>query len=237
MTKGWLIRLIISGIGLVPLSAVADPYGPSWKPEFGVEEGLTFGAGDLMSSDVTGQPTLTPSNVSLYSGDTLYLQGYYRQSVGHTGLSLKAAVGMGFACQIPTCLDLLGSPPYSFATITGDAALEYAWEDGRVGVGRTVRYLNDLSSLSSVYSFQDVYLKPAYGWFIEYERGPFGLRYTHVIFHSQSGRAINGSNVGVYLHANYRDEDWYPGGRYFNQGEAMARESLTFVFHPKEWGF
>jgi hypothetical protein len=230
-------HLIVAAASLVPTAALADTTGPGWKPELGLEEGLSFGGGNVISSDVTGQPALTPGNVSVYAGDTLYLQGYYRQAAGRTGLSLKAAAGMAFACQIPTCLDLLGSAPYQFTTFTGDLAVEYAWQDGRIGVGRTFRYLNDVSSLSSVYSFDDAYLRPAYGWFIEYERGPLGLRYTHVIFHSRSGTAINAGNLGVYVHTNYRDEDWYPGGRFFDQGVGLARQELALVLHPQQWSF
>jgi hypothetical protein len=107
-----------------------------------------------------------------------------------------------------------------------------------VGVGRTARLFNNLYSDSPTYPFQDVYLKPAYGWFVEYEYDKLGLRYTHIIYHSSvSDYSLNGSNVGIYVHFNYRDEDWYPGGRYFDQGEAMARESLALVLHPKQWSF
>jgi len=243
MIKGWLIRLAAFGIMLSPLPAWADPNGPSWKPEFGIEEGLGFGGGNLLIPEVTGQPTLTPSNASLYVGDTFYLQGYYRQAIGRTGLGFKAAIGMGVGCAIPTCLDQFGdyfagdAGPYQFTTVTGDFAVEYAWDDGRIGVGRTARYLNAVTSASSVYAFEEADLKPAYGWFVEYEYDRVGLRYTHIIYHSDSGYALNGSNVALYMHFNYRDEDWYPGGRYYAQGEAMARESLALVFHPKDWGF
>ena len=244
MTKSWLIRLVIAGICLAPASVLADPNGPSWVPEFGVETGITVGGGNLLVSQVTGQPELTPPTSSLYAGNTFYFQGYYRQALGHTGLSLKAAAGGSLVCQIPSCLDILADVfgtstvgNYFSGNATGDLALEYAWQDGRVGVGRTFRVFNRLSSADYVYRFQDVLLKPAQGWFLEYEVGPLGLRYNHLIYRSSvSNYSLNASNVGVYFHANYRDEDWYPGGRYFNQGEAMARESLALVFHPKEWG-
>ena len=242
MTKAWLIRLVLAGICLLPLSALADQDGPGSTPEFGLEEGLTFGGRNLLVSGVTGQPALTPHNVSLYAGDTIYMQGYYRQALGRTGVSLKAAGGFQFACEIPTCLDQLaaeignnGGEPYQFGGLSGDVALEYAWDDGRVGIGRTIRASNLLFSTSNVYAFKDVYLRPAYGWFVEYEYDRVGVRYTHLIYRSYSGYALNGSNLGVYLHFNYRDEDWYPGGKYFEQGEGMARESLALVFHPKEW--
>lgn len=243
MTKGWLIRLVIAGVCLTPAAVLADPNGPSWTPELGIEEGLSFGGGNLLVSQVTAQPTLTPSNASLYVGDTLYLQGYYRQAIGHMGLSFKAAIGMGVGCAIPTCLDQLGdyfagtAGPYQFTTVTGDFAVEYAWDGGRIGAGRTARYLNAVTSASSVYAFEEADLKPAYGWFVEYEYDRVGLRYTHIIYHSNSGYALNGSNVGLYLHFNYKDEDWYPGGTYYEQGRGYARQTAELVFHPKEWGF
>src|SRR5690242_16455848 len=135
MTKRRLVFLFIAAC-LLPVSAWADRNGPSWDPELGYEEGLTFGGGNLLVPQVTGQPSLTPSDMSIYAGDTLYLQGYYRQAIGHTGLSLKAAAGFAFGCRIPTCLDLVGDylvnndGPYQFANITGDVALEYAWDNG-----------------------------------------------------------------------------------------------------------
>jgi hypothetical protein len=242
MTKCRLICLFTVAC-LLPLSAWADQRGPSWYPEFGLEEGLTFGGGQLLLPQVTGQPSLTPTDMDLYAGDTFYIQGYYRQAIGHTGLSFKLAGGFAGGCQIPTCLDQLGDyfansdGPYQFTTVTGDVALEYAWDKGRVGVGRTVRALNAVTSSSDVYAFQQVDLRPAYGWFVEYEYDKLGLRYTHVIYHSNSGYAVNGSNFGIYLHLNYKDEDWYPGGRYYAQGEAMARESVALVMHPQQWGF
>ena len=244
MYSRWLSHILIAGICLIPAAAWADPYGPSWKPELGLEEGLTFGGGNLLVSGITQQPGLTPPNASLYAGDTIYLQGYYRQAIGHTGVSLKAAGGVEFACQIPTCLDQFAnylashSEPYQFGGLTGDVALEYAWDNGRVGVGRTVRASNLLFSTSQVYAFQDVYLRPAYGWFVEYEYDHVGLRYTHIIYHGYgSGASINGSNVGIYMHANYRDEDWYPGGKYFEEGMGMAQQGLAVMFHPQQWGF
>jgi len=243
MTRRWLLRLAIAGLGLMPLSAMADANGPSWMPELGLEEGLTFGGGNLLVPQVTGQPALTPSDYYLYAGDTLYVQGYYRQALGRSGLSFKAAVGAGIGCAIPTCLDQLGDyfagtqGPYQFTTGTGDFAVEYAWDNGRIGVGTTARWLNAVTSASSVYAFQEADLKPAHGWFVEYEYDRLGLRYTHIVYRSNSGYAVNGSNVGVYLHFNYRDEDWYPGGRYFDQGQALARESFQLISHPKEWGF
>jgi len=245
MTKGWLIRLAAFGLMLSPLLAWADPNGPSWKPEFGVEGGITFGGGNLLVSQVTGQPALTPPTSSLYAGNTFYLQGYYRQAIGRTGLSLKAAAGGSLVCQIPSCLDILadvfGSSTvgnYFSGNASGDVALEYAWAGGRLGVGRTFRVFNRLTSADYVYRFQDVLLQPAQGWFLEYEVDHVGFRYTHLIYRSSvSAYSLNASNIGVYLHANYRDEDWYPGGRYFDQGEAMARQTVQLISHPKQWGF
>ncbi|HEY1773999.1 MAG TPA: hypothetical protein VGH91_12495 [Gammaproteobacteria bacterium] len=242
MTKRRLICLF-AALCLLPMSAWADKDGPSWVPEFGMEEGLTFGGGQLLDPRVTGQPSLTPSDMNLYAGDTFYIQGYYRQAIGHTGLSLKVSGGFAGGCSIPTCLDQLGDyfansdGPYQFTTVTGDVALEYAWENGRIGVGRTARYLNAVTSSSSVYAFQEVDLRPAYGWFVEYEWDKLGLRYTHLIYHSNSGYAVNGSNVGVYLHFNYHDEDWYPGGRYFEEGAGVARQTVALAFNPREWSF
>jgi hypothetical protein len=240
MNKGWLIRLAIFGTCVTPAVAWADPNGPSWNPEFGYEEGLTFGGGDLLVPGVTGQPLLTPSDMNLYAGDTIFLQGYYRQAIGHTGLSFKVAAGAAIGCAIPTCLDQLfdnNGGAYQFTTGTGDVAVEYAWDGGRIGVGRTARYLNAVTSASSVYAFQEVDLRPAYGWFMEYDYDRVGLRYTHIIYHSSSAYAVNGSNLGVYFHLNYHDEDWYPGGRYFDQGMGYARQGVTLMLHPKEWGF
>lgn len=238
MTRPRFSHLILSAVCLAPLPAFADHYGPSWMPEFGLEEGLSFGGGDLMSSDITRQPRLTPGNVSLFAGDTLFVHGYYRQAIGRTGLSFKATAGLGFGCQVPTCLDQLGdNPPYQFTTVVGEAAVEYAWAGGRIGVGPSAHYVNAITSTSTVYAFQEVDLKPAYGWFIEYQYDKVGLRYTHVIFHSREGVAIDGSNLGMYVHLNYRDEDWYPGGQYFDRGEAVARETVALVLHPKEWSF
>ena len=247
MHKGCFIRLLIAVSCLMPLSVRADPNGPSWEPEFGIETGVTAGGGNLLVSGVTGQPRLTPPNVSLYAGNTFFYQGYYRQAFGHSGLSLKAAAGGAFVCQIPSCLDLLvdvvgGSGAsignYYFGNASGDLALEYAWEDGRVGVGRTFRTYNLLSSADHVYPFQDVLLKPAQGWFIEYEVGTLGVRYTHLIYRSSvSHYSLNGSNVGIYVHVNYQDEDWYPGGKYFEQGAGTARQTVALVFHPQQWGF
>lgn len=242
MSKTWPVRLILAGLCLVPLPTLADPYGPSWKPEFGVDSGITVGGGNLLVSQVTGQPDLTPPTSSLYAGNTFFYQGYYRQAIGHTGLSIKASGGLVFGCEVPVCLDVLieafgGSSvdQYGFAGLSGEAALEYAWAGGRVGVGRTARYFNDLYSMSSAYPFQDAYLKPAYGWFLEYEYDHLGLRYTHIIYRSNSGYSLNGSNVGIYAHWNYRDEDWYPGGRYYAQGEAITREGLALLLHPRQW--
>ncbi len=246
MTKTWLIRLMLAGLCLAPVSVSADPSGPTWKPEFGTEGGITVGGGNLLVSQVTGQPKLTPPNVSLYAGNTFFFQGYYRQAIGQTGLSFKAAAGGTFVCQIPSCLDLIvdyvmqnsdnSIGNYYFGNISGDLAVEYAWEGGRVGVGRTFRTFDLLTSADHVYPFQDVYLKPAQGWFVEYEVGPLGLRYTHLIYRSGvSNYSLNASNVGIYLHANYHDEDWYPGGRYYRQGEAMTRETIALAFNPREW--
>jgi hypothetical protein len=247
MTKGWLVCLAVTGACLVPLPAAADHNGPSWKPEFGLEEGITFGGGNLIVSGITGQPALTPPNVSLYAGNTFFMQGYYRQAIGETGLSLKAAAGGVYVCQIASCADVLvdvivNNPQddvgnYESGSATGDLALEYAWDGGRVGIGRTVRAYNMVNSYSTVYAFQSVTLKPADGWFIEYEVGPLGLKYTHLIYHSSTtGYTLNASNAGIYLHFNYKDEDWYPGGKYFNQGMSMAKQTVAFVITPKEWG-
>jgi hypothetical protein len=237
MIKPWFVSIALCA-GFVPQYVLADQYGPSWKPEFGREVGLTFGSGDVISPGVTGEPALTPSNVSLYSGDTLYMQWYYRQAIGHTGLSLKAAMGFGLGCMVPTCLDLLGNGPYQFTTITGDLALEYAWRGGRVGIGRTSRYLNAVTSTSSVYDFDEADMRTVHGWFLEYEWQQLGLRYTHVIYRSRvSATSVNGSNFGIYLHENYRDEDWYPGGRYFDQGMGYARQEMALVLHPTQWSF
>ena len=244
MTKAWLIRLIVAGGLLAPLSAMADPSGPRWKPELGLEEGLTFGGGNLLVSQVTGQPSLTPDNVSLYAGDTFFFQGYYRQAIGRTGLSFKVAAGGAMACQVAGCPEMIfaaifdsSGPNYGFYPATADLAVEYAWEGGRIGYGRTVRFSNLLGSSDSVYAFHNVYLKPGYGWFVEYEYDRVGLRYTHLIYHTYGGYAINGSNVGIYVHFNYHDEDWYPGGRFFDQGVGMARQELALVFHPGQWSF
>lgn len=246
MTTRWLcgIGIIMGSLMCLPVQAAPD--GPSWKPEFGLEEGITVGGGNLVVSGITGQPNLTPPNVSLYAGNTLFMQGYYRQAIGETGLSLKAALGGAYVCQIASCADVLvdvivNNPQddvgnYESGSATGDLALEYAWDAGRVGIGRTLRAYNMLNSYSSVYAFQSVALKPAYGWFIEYEVGPLGLKYTHLIYHSSmSSYTLNASNVGVYLHVNYKDEDWYPGGRYFNQGMGMARQTVAVLFTPSEW--
>jgi len=229
---------------------MADHYGPTWNPEFGVETGITVGGGNLLTSGVTGQPKLTPPNVSLYAGNTFFYQGYYRQAIGRTGLSFKAAVGGAFVCQVPSCLDLLvdyiigqggngaSIGNYYFGNFTGNLALEYAWEDGRIGLGRNFRTYNLLTSADHAYPFQDVLLKPTQGWFIEYEVDHVGLRYTHLIYRSgTSNYSLNGSNVGIYVHANYHDEDWYPGGRYYRQGEAMTRETIALAFNPREWSF
>lgn len=245
MTRTWFSRLILAGLSLAPLPAFADYYGPSWKPEFGVETGITLGGGNLLVSQVTGQPALTPPTSSMYVGDTFFYQGYYRQAIGHTGLSLKASGGLVFGCQVPVCLDLFieavgntNVDQYGFMGLSGEAALEYAWEGGRVGVGRTARFFNNLYSANDTYQFQDAYLRPAYGWFVEYEYDRVGLRYTHVIYHSSvSSYSLNGSNVGIYVHFNYHDEDWYPGGRFFDQGVGMARQELALVFHPGQWSF
>lgn len=238
MTKPWLSRLILAGLCLAPLSAVADPNGPSWLPEFGTETGFTAGGDNLVDPQVTGQPALTPSNVTLNAGNGLYAQGYYRQALGRSGLSFKLAAGLSLTCELIFCFDSAMTGPYSMSSVTGDAAVEYAWDGGRLGLGRTLRALNLLTSTSSVYAFDDVYLKPAYGWFLEYEVDHLGLRYTHIVYRSStSGLTLNGSNVSLYLHANYRDEDWYPGGRYFNQGMGYARQELTLALHPGEWSF
>jgi len=247
METRWLCGFGLIVGSLMCLPAQAAMRGPSWKPEFGAETGITFGGGNLVVSGITGQPSLTPPNVSLYAGNTFYFQGYYRQAIGSTGLSLKAAVGGAYVCQVPTCLDVLvdvfskGNATignYYFGNGTGDLALEYAWDGGRVGLGRTFRAFNQLSSVDDAYPFQNVFLKPAQGWFIEYEVGTLGVRYTHLIYHSStSGYTLNGSNVGLYAHFNYHDEDWYPGGKYFNEGVGMAKQSVAFVLTPKEWGF
>ena len=248
MVRTWLIRIIIAGACLTPGLALADPNGPSWKPELGMEGGITFGGGNLIVSGVTGQPALTPPNVSLYAGNTFFLQGYYRQAIGTTGLSLKGALGGAYVCQIPSCLDLvvdyIGQDSsntvgnYESGSATADLALEYAWDDGRIGIGSNRRFFNLVNSNSAVYAFNQVALKPAQGWFIEYEWDRLGVRYTHIIYRSGvSNYSLNASNVGIYIHANYHDEDWYPGGKYFEQGEGMARQGLALVFHPKEWGF
>ena len=247
MTKRRLACLFAAAC-LLPVSAWADKYGPTWSPELGVETGITVGGGNLLTSGVTGQPKLTPPTSSLYAGNTFFFQGYYRQAIGHTGVSLKASAGGTFVCQVPSCLDLLvdyiigngGSNAsignYYFGNFSGDLALEYAWEDGRVGLGRTFRTLNLLTSADRAYPFQDVFLRPTQGWFLEYEVGPLGLRYNHLIYRSSvSNYSLNASNVGLYVHVNYQDEDWYPGGRYFNEGAGIARESIALVLHPQEW--
>jgi hypothetical protein len=246
MIRTWLVRLTMAAVCVAPISALADPNGPSWKPEFGIETGITVGGGNLLTSGVTGQPKRTPPNVSLYAGNTFFYQGYYRQAIGQTGLSFKAAAGGAYVCQIPSCLDLVidyivqdsnnSIGNYYFGNLSGDLAVEYAWEGGRVGVGRTFRTFNLLTSADHIYPFQDVYLKPAQGWFVEYEVDHVGLRFTHLIYRSGvSNYSLNGSNVGIYVHANYHDEDWYPGGRYYRQGEAMTRETLALAFNPREW--
>lgn len=238
MTKPWLVCLAIAFGSLGPLPAVADPYGPSWVPELGTETGFTAGGDNLVDPRVTGQPALTPANVSLNAGNGLYAQGYYRQALGRSGLSFKLAGGLSITCEVIVCLTSGMEGPYTMSSVTGDAAIEYAWDGGRLGFGRTLRAFNLLTSTSSVYAFDDVYLKPAYGWFLEYEVDHLGVRYTHIIYRSNAtGLTLNGSNVGFYLHANYRDEDWYPGGRYFNQGMGYARQELALVFHPDEWSF
>jgi len=247
MNQRGLVCLFAAAACLLPPAAWADPTGPSWMPEFGVETGITAGGGNLLVSGVTGQPKLTPPTSSLYAGNTFFFQGYYRQAIGQTGLSLKAAAGGSFVCQIPSCLDLLvdvfseGNASignYYFGNTTGDLALEYAWDGGRVGLGRTYRRFNLLSSADHAYPFQDVFLKPAQGWFLEYEVGPLGLRYNHLIYRSGvSNYSLNASNVGIYFHANYQDEDWYPGGKYFEQGAGMARQTLALAFNPRQWSF
>jgi hypothetical protein len=252
MHKVWLIRLVIAVACLLPFSAWADQDGPSWVPEIGIEAGLTAGDSNVVGPRFTGQPAKTPSNVYLAPGDTFYLQGYYRQAVGHTGLSLKAAAGASYACMAPACIDTIaavflsdgntsgGAQPgtYQFNNFTGDLALEYAWDGGRIGAGRTVRADNYLISNSNAYPFKDVHLKPAQGWFLEYEWGRTGLRYTHIIYRSNvSGASINGSNVGIYVHRNFNDEEWYPGGKYFEEGVGMVRQDVALVFHPQQWGF
>jgi hypothetical protein len=131
MNRTWLSRFILAGLSLAPLTAFAGHYGPNWKPEFGVETGITVGGGNLLVSHVTGQPALTPPTSSLYAGNTFFYQGYYRQAVGRTGLSLKASGGVVFGCEVPVCLDLLieafgGSnlDQYGFMGFSGEAALE-----------------------------------------------------------------------------------------------------------------
>jgi hypothetical protein len=250
--KGPLVRLSFVAVCLLPLSAWADQHGPSWVPEIGMEAGLTAGDSNVMDSRFTGQPAKTPTNVYLAPGDTFYLQGYYRQAIGQTGFSVKAAAGASYACMAPACIDAIaaiffsdgntsgGAQPgtYQFNNLTGDLALEYAWEGGRIGAGRTVRVDDYLISNSNAYPFKDVHLKPAQGWFLEYEWGRAGLRYTHIIYRSNvSGATVNGSNVGIYLHGSFNEEEWVPGDEYFHQGEAMARESLALVFNPREWSF
>lgn len=248
MTKGWPVCFVLAGIGLAPLQAVADADGPGWKPEFGYETGITFGGGNLIVSGITGQPSLTPTNVSLYAGNTFFVQGYYRQALGSTGLSLKAAVGGAYVCQIPTCADVLwdvivDNPQnsignYGSGSATGDLGLEYAWEGGRVGAGGTWRAYNMVNSYSGVYSFQSVMLKPAHGWFVEYEVDHFGLRYTHLIYRSSTtGYSLNASNIGLYAHGSFDQDAWLPGGHDFNQGMGLARQTMTLLFTPKEWGF
>ena len=251
MNKDYLTRLFIAVFCLMPLSAMADPDGPSWEPEIGLEAGLTAGDSNVVDSRFTGQPAKTPTNVYLAPGDTFYAQGYYRQAIGQTGFSIKAAAGGSYACMAPACIDAIaaiyfsdnnvdGSQPgtYQFNNLTGDLALEYAWDGGRVGAGRTVRADNYLTSNSNAYPFKDVHLKPAQGWFLEYEWGRAGLRYTHIIYRSNVSRAtVNGSNVGLYLHGSFNEDDWVPGGRYYRQGEAMMRQTVALAFNPREWSF
>ncbi|HEY1992087.1 MAG TPA: hypothetical protein VGH71_06455 [Gammaproteobacteria bacterium] len=252
MHKAWFIRVILTAACLVPLTAWADRDGPSWVPEFGMEAGLTAGDSNLVDPRFTGQPANTPSNVYLAPGDTFYLQGYYRQAIGHIGLSFKAAAGGSYACMAPFCVDVIAWAfltygnanvdatlgTYQFDNFTGDLSMEYAWDGGRIGGGRSFRTDNYLISNSGANPFKDVHLRPAQGWFVEYEWGRTGVRYTHIIYRSSvSGATINGSNFGIYTHLSFNQDDWIPGGRYFDQGMGLARQGLVMASHPQQWGF